>query len=90
MEKDVTIQCRKVDTPLVTKAMAAAKAEFDQATGASVTLKIDEANPLPETCTGGVVLSVMDGRIRSENTFESRLELLGEKVCPLLSTNLLH
>ena len=64
------------------KAMNEAKAAFEKSASASITIVIDETNPLPDNCAGGVVLSVLDGRIRSANTLENRLELLSEKVFP--------
>ncbi|KAJ3087461.1 V-ATPase V1 sector subunit E [Quaeritorhiza haematococci] len=82
MESDVKLHCRKSDLEIVRKAAAEAAAAYDKEVKQKVKITIDEANPLPETSAGGVVLSVMEGRIRTANTLEARLELLMEHMLP--------
>ncbi|KAI9209071.1 ATPase, V1/A1 complex, subunit E [Polychytrium aggregatum] len=82
MDTFVVLQCRKVDVPLVKAGLEIAVAEYKKALNRPVTLTLDEANPLPETSAGGVVLSSLEGRIRVSNTLESRLEQLGDTMLP--------
>jgi V-type H+-transporting ATPase subunit E len=80
MEPVVKVQCRKQDVALVKVAMAEAKDLYLKNMSKKVEVSVDESEYLPENSAGGVVLSVMDGRIKCTNTLETRLELLGEKV----------
>ncbi|KAH6572455.1 hypothetical protein BASA50_007061 [Batrachochytrium salamandrivorans] len=82
MENQVTVCCRAVDVPIVTKAIATATKEYSTELNQSVKVTIDEGNPLPAESYGGVTLSALDGRIKCSNTLESRLELLQEQMLP--------
>ncbi|KAL2912642.1 V-ATPase V1 sector subunit E [Polyrhizophydium stewartii] len=82
MEPKVTVQCRAEDNDLVRTAIAEAVKEYTSEVKLKTEVVIDEANPLPATSAGGVVLSAVEGRIRTANTLESRLELLEELMLP--------
>ncbi|KAI8927134.1 ATPase, V1/A1 complex, subunit E [Entophlyctis helioformis] len=88
MEKEVVVQCRAADLPLVKAAIEDAAKEFTAQTNMPIVGKIDEADPLPDSSSGGVVLSVQEGRVRASNTLESRLELLQEMMLPEIRTTL--
>lgn len=83
MDSTVKVQCRKQDVSLVKAALAEAQQLYLQNMKRPVNGSIDDTEFLPENSAGGVVLSVMDGRIKCTNTLETRLELVGEKVRPL-------
>eukprot|EP00842_Homolaphlyctis_polyrhiza_P004301 jgi/Hompol1/4872/HPOL_001854-RA len=82
MEHKVVVQCRAVDIPLVKTAIEAAREQYTHALNMPVEITIDEANPLAAGSAGGVLLSALEGRIKSSNTLESRLELLQEQMLP--------
>jgi V-type H+-transporting ATPase subunit E len=80
METNVLLQCRQKDASLCQKAAQEAKSIYEKKVKSPVTIQFDQTF-LPEAANGGVILSVLDGRIKLVNTLENRLELLSEKVC---------
>lgn len=78
------LQCRACDIELVRDACVEVKAIYEKEMKGteSVEFVIDEAECLEKESPGGVVLSVMEGRIRAKNTLDERLELLGEAMLP--------
>jgi V-type H+-transporting ATPase subunit E len=84
MEPKIMLQCRTADVEIVRAAAGEAKGVYEKEMKGTKEIEfvIDEANPLEKTSPGGVVLSVMEGRIRAKNTLDERLELLGEKMLP--------
>ncbi|KAI8590159.1 ATPase, V1/A1 complex, subunit E [Geranomyces variabilis] len=82
MEKEVKVNCRAKDADLVRSAIGKANETYSKEFGYKVNAVIDEANPLPESGAGGVVVGAQEGRIRVSNTMESRLELLSEHMLP--------
>ncbi|KHN98823.1 vacuolar ATP synthase subunit E [Metarhizium album ARSEF 1941] len=76
------IQARKKDYDVVKKAIDEAAKEYKKEVGKDVEGKIDEANPLPEGLSGGVVIVSGSGKIDINNTFERRLELLKDSAAP--------
>lgn len=76
------IQVREVDFDVATEAIKDATVEFTKL--AKVEITIDREHPLPSSHLGGLVIGTMDGRIKCENTLESRLELLQDQVCSIL------
>jgi vacuolar-type H+-ATPase subunit E/Vma4 len=100
-ETDVTIQCRQVDVKVVTAALPLAKAEFKSymTKNASVVpelkLTIDNAHFLPPpppqvgvSCAGGIVASANAGRIKCDNTFDTRMEQAFDALKPVVRHNL--
>ena len=82
MESIVILKCRQKDVGLVKVAAQDARSIYEKKIKTQVNIIIDETSGyLPDSGCGGVILSVMDGRIKLVNTLENRLELLGEKVC---------
>ncbi|KAI9362465.1 ATPase, V1/A1 complex, subunit E [Zopfochytrium polystomum] len=82
MEPNVSVQCRKVDLDLVKTAITEAKAAYKEKLKADLEVKIDPANPLPDSSAGGVIVSGKEDRIRVNNTLENRLELLTDIMLP--------
>ncbi|TPX37100.1 hypothetical protein SmJEL517_g00908 [Synchytrium microbalum] len=82
MDDEVTVQCRKADTPLAKAAAAEASKQYSDTFKRPVKVTIDEANPLPDSSAGGVVISSMEGRVRCDNTLERRLDSMAETMMP--------
>ncbi|KAF7256453.1 hypothetical protein EG68_06152 [Paragonimus skrjabini miyazakii] len=81
LEPDVVVKCRRVDRELVQSALPSCTAKYQQKTGSKCNVTI--ANDyLPDSCAGGVELSNKDGRIKTTNTLESRLDQVGEQLMP--------
>ncbi|KAJ1552234.1 V-ATPase V1 sector subunit E, partial [Cladochytrium tenue] len=76
MEPSVSVQAKRSEADLVKAAAAAAAEKFKAKIGTPLTFALDQANPLPESSAGGVVVSGKEGRIRVDNTLENRLNLL--------------
>ncbi|GAO14528.1 uncharacterized protein UV8b_04331 [Ustilaginoidea virens] len=81
-EPTLKVQARKQDRDAVDKAIQEAAEEYKKAMGTDIEAKIDEANPLPEASTGGVIIVSGNGKIDINNTFETRLELLKDSAAP--------
>ncbi|KAI9326849.1 ATPase, V1/A1 complex, subunit E [Obelidium mucronatum] len=82
LEKKVVVQCRKKDIDVVTKAIEEAKAAYKAKLNIDVEVTIDSANPVPESSSGGVVVSGNEGRFLLNNTLEARLDLLCDAMLP--------
>lgn len=82
MEKEVKVICRRQDLQLVQAAAAQAAIRYQQDLRQAVDIKVDTNEFLPADCTGGIVMSAVDGKIRLTNTLESRLELLSQEMLP--------
>ncbi|GAB1312232.1 V-ATPase V1 sector subunit E [Madurella fahalii] len=84
-EPELQIRARKADYEVVKKAIDAAAAEFkDREGGMEVKATVDEEDPLPEGCAGGVVIIGGNGKIDIDNTLETRLLRLKESSLPLV------
>ncbi|KAK2598920.1 V-ATPase V1 sector subunit E [Conoideocrella luteorostrata] len=83
-EPKMLIQARKKDYDIVKKAIEEATKEYKKEVGKDIEATVDEANPLPEESTGGVVIASGNGKIDINNTFETRLELLKESSAPAI------
>lgn len=91
-EDEVTVNVRKCDEALVQSVLHSAAAAYTSKTGRAVKVSIDTTVYLPgpraeagegkEFCSGGVVLSAMNGRIVCDNTLDRRLELAYEGLLP--------
>eukprot|EP00042_Codosiga_hollandica_P026265 m.123036 g.123036 ORF g.123036 m.123036 type:complete len:225 (-) comp52138_c0_seq1:227-901(-) len=84
LEKKVVLRCRKSDVAIlksvVPKSLAAVKSKVN----IDVEVSINEADPLPDTCGGGVELSTFGDRIKIVNTLENRLDQAAHQVLPAL------
>eukprot|EP00339_Tiarina_fusa_P011233 CAMPEP_0117028468 /NCGR_PEP_ID=MMETSP0472-20121206/20695_1 /TAXON_ID=693140 ORGANISM="Tiarina fusus, Strain LIS" /NCGR_SAMPLE_ID=MMETSP0472 /ASSEMBLY_ACC=CAM_ASM_000603 /LENGTH=233 /DNA_ID=CAMNT_0004735961 /DNA_START=31 /DNA_END=732 /DNA_ORIENTATION=- len=90
-EQDINIICREQDTKLVEAVLPAVVEKFKEKTGITANLTVEKKHrlaPAPRegykgpTCSGGVVLSALGGKILCNNTFEQRLALASEGLLP--------
>ncbi|KAI4290008.1 MAG: hypothetical protein L6R35_000722 [Caloplaca aegaea] len=88
-EDKVAIRAREEDYDVVKKAMEGAKEEYKKSMqGREVRLELDEKNPQPEGCSGGVSVVGGGGRIDINNTLDERLKLLETDALPMVRTSL--
>jgi len=90
-EPRVQVVSRKQDIDLVKGILEAAAHEYAALGGRKVELSMDEKNFLPPgpsegykgpVCSGGVILSALDGKIICKNTLDARLGLAFEQRLP--------
>ncbi|KAL2720069.1 V-type proton ATPase subunit E [Vespula squamosa] len=81
-ENHVFIRVRQVDLPIVESLLDSIQQEYKQATKKDALLKIDQETFLPAESCGGVELLTSKGRIKINNTLESRLELIAQQLIP--------
>ncbi|VDN21327.1 unnamed protein product [Dibothriocephalus latus] len=82
VEPNVLVKCRKCDVDLVQSVLPSSIATVQREANLTVSAKIDTKNFLPDSCCGGVEISVWDGRIRVTNTLDARLDQVAEKLLP--------
>ncbi|KAI4128343.1 MAG: hypothetical protein LQ338_002788 [Usnochroma carphineum] len=88
-EDKVAVRARKEDYGVVKKAMEDAKEEYKKSMkGRKVHVELDEKNPLPEGCSGGVSVVGGGGRIDINNTLDERLKLLETDALPMVRRSL--
>ncbi|KAI9838891.1 MAG: V-ATPase V1 sector subunit E [Sarea resinae] len=87
-EEKVLVRARKQDYDIVKKAIADAVKEYKEKLGQDVAIEIDEKNPQPEACSGGVSIVGGNGTIDINNTFDERLKLLETDALPSVRTTL--
>jgi len=90
-EPAVQVVGRKSDLELIKAVLEQAKQEYISLGGRQVALSIDDRNFLPPgpsdaykgpICSGGVILSALDGKIICKNTLDARLGLAFEQRLP--------
>jgi V-type H+-transporting ATPase subunit E len=90
-EPRVQVVGRKGDLDLLKSVLETAKQEYSSLGGQKVDLTIDEKNFLPPgpsdgykgpICSGGIILSALDGKIICKNTLDARLGLAFEQRLP--------
>jgi len=87
-ESKLQVRVRKADNDIVKKAIEKACKEFKEKTKKSIEITIDEKNPQPEGCVGGLSIVGGGGKIDINNTFEERLKLLQDTALPSIRTTL--
>jgi len=94
-ENKVQIVCRTQDLALVKDILPHAVQEYSGKTGKNCDVTINQSEPLPpgpeearggDFCSGGIVLSTMDGRIICANTLDARLAMVFEQKLPEIRT----
>ncbi|KAJ1545283.1 V-ATPase V1 sector subunit E, partial [Nowakowskiella sp. JEL0078] len=78
MDSVVVIQGRKKDFGLLKTAIADATKIYQDTVKQAVEVNLNENQPLSDSSAGGVIISSLEGRIRVDNTLETRLDLIGE------------
>ncbi|RUS22939.1 ATP synthase subunit-domain-containing protein [Endogone sp. FLAS-F59071] len=81
MEHEVVITCRQKDAKDVKNAIEEARRQYKEALGSDVDAKVDQEF-LPQGSAGGVILSAQSGKIKVNNTLETRLDILEENMLP--------
>jgi V-type H+-transporting ATPase subunit E len=84
IEDVVIIRCRQKDVKLVEEVLAKAISNFQTASKRTIKVTIDTTNYLSADIAGGVELLTTNGKIKVENTLESRLELICQQMLPEL------
>lgn len=82
MEPHVLLRCREVDVPLVECVLPNAVRKYTEKTHTELTVEIDKALYLSPYSSGGVEISDMHKKIKVDNTLDSRLNLICEKLEP--------
>jgi len=95
-ESKVQVVVRKQDLAVVNEVLPSAVAEYTSKTGRHTDATVNTAEFLPpgpeqatvegEFCSGGVVLSTIDGRIICANTLDARLSMVFEQKLPEIRT----
>jgi len=91
-EAKLQIVCRRQDLGLVKDVLPGAVAEYTQKTSKQCDVTINSTDPLPpgpeeangsnDFCSGGVILSTLDGRIICANTLDARLSMVFDQKLP--------
>ncbi|KAL8716121.1 MAG: hypothetical protein Q9220_000026 [cf. Caloplaca sp. 1 TL-2023] len=88
-EDKVAVRAKKEDYGVVKKAIESARKEYKKSMdGKEVQVELDEKNPQPEGCSGGVSVVGGGGRIDINNTLDERLKLLETDALPMVRTSL--
>eukprot|EP01116_Phalansterium_solitarium_P006894 TRINITY_DN19312_c0_g1_i1.p1 TRINITY_DN19312_c0_g1~~TRINITY_DN19312_c0_g1_i1.p1 ORF type:complete len:274 (+),score=66.26 TRINITY_DN19312_c0_g1_i1:111-824(+) len=97
-ESKVNVIARKQDVSLVQQALPAAVEEYKRRSGRAVEAVIDSNMFLPpgvdaggkqnESCSGGVIVSTIDGKIICSNTLDARLAIAFEQLLPEIRMSL--
>lgn len=82
LESEVSIRCRKQDLDLVERSLDAISKEYVQKIGRGCKITIDKDNFLSPECAGGIELTAQHGRIKINNTLESRLDMISQQLLP--------
>jgi V-type H+-transporting ATPase subunit E len=82
-EKEVSVICRQKDVEIVKSFLKDVVRDYEDRSKESKTkVTIDTVNFLPESCSGGVILTGLGGRIQCNNTLEARMELARDALLP--------
>ena len=84
MEEKLVVVCRQCDVSLIEKISGAAMQALTEQSGRKVTLEIDQRKYLDAEGPGGVIVGTSNGKIRCDNTLETRLALAFEGMLPVI------
>ncbi|GBM39793.1 V-type proton ATPase subunit E [Araneus ventricosus] len=82
LENEVSIRCRKQDLNLVENVLGTVAKEYQDRVGKSVKIVVEKDNYLSPDCAGGIELTAQKGKIKINNTLESRLEMISQQLLP--------
>jgi len=95
-ETKVQVVCRKQDLALVKEILPGASGEYQAKCSRSVDVTLNTNDFLPpgpeqatvegEVCSGGIVVSTLDGRIICANTLDARLSMAFDQQLPQIRT----
>ncbi|KAI9831516.1 MAG: V-ATPase V1 sector subunit E [Phylliscum demangeonii] len=87
-EPTVAVKTRRKDVGLAKAAASEAQRIYKEQMHHDVTMVVDEDDPLPESCTGGVSIVGGGGKIDINNTLDERLHLLQTESLPAVRATL--
>lgn len=82
LESEVQVRCRQVDVALVEGCVGAVAREYQDKIGQPCKLTIDNENFLSPDIAGGVECTTQKGKIKVNNTLESRLDMISQQLLP--------
>nr|BAX30166.1 proton ATPase E [Polyandrocarpa misakiensis] len=82
LESEISLRCKRDDVAAVREAIPKAVQRLEQESGIKATITINENDWLGGDISGGVIMSAHGGRIKVENTLESRLNLVSKQILP--------
>ncbi|XP_035212956.1 V-type proton ATPase subunit E-like [Stegodyphus dumicola] len=82
LESEVTVKCRKQDADLVERSLGEIAKEYQEKVGKPCKITIDKESYLPPDCAGGIELTAQKGKIKINNTLESRLDMISQQLLP--------
>ncbi|XP_015908426.1 V-type proton ATPase subunit E [Parasteatoda tepidariorum] len=82
LEKEVSVKCRKQDIPVVESSLKSISDAYQQQVEKPIRITIDKDNCLPSDCAGGVEISAQHGKLKINNTLESRLDMISQQLLP--------
>lgn len=83
-ESKIQVRVRQKDTKLLGKATEQATQEYKEASGAGVSITVDEDGFLPEYSHGGIFIVGSSGKITINNTLEERLRIIQADCLPVV------
>ncbi|XP_012272198.1 V-type proton ATPase subunit E [Orussus abietinus] len=88
LESHVLIRVRQADVGLTESILESIQQTYNEISKKEVLIKIDQDNFLSADSCGGIELLAAKGRIKINNTLESRLELIAQQLVPEVRTAL--
>ncbi len=76
------IRIREKDQPLIQRILPSVTEEYKKISGKEIAVKIDSEGFLPPETCGGIDLLAQRGKIKVNNTLESRLDLIWSQLVP--------
>lgn len=83
-ESKILVRARQKDVGLLGKATEQATQEYKEASGADVSITVDEDGFLPEYSRGGIFIVGSSGKITINNTLEERLKIIQADCLPVV------
>lgn len=84
MEERAVIRCRHQDLQIVQSVLEGSINAYRQGMKQDCRIHVDQDNFLPSDIAGGIEIYSYNGKIKVENTLESRLELMAQQMLPEL------
>lgn len=88
MDDKLIVTCRQSDIPLIEKVSPSVLDTFREQSGKNVSLQIDQKHNLSENGAGGVIVASANGKIKCDNTLETRLSQAFEGMLPTIRVTL--
>jgi len=82
LEPQVSVKCRKADVELIEKNLSSIMKEYEAQVGKPCKVILEKDNFLSADCAGGIELTAQKGKIKINNTLESRLDMISQQLLP--------